>query len=69
MKMTDKEVIDELQSDSLLNKVRKEFYHGAAKLEQADAQRKPPGSIDRRRMEFEIAKKIINIVEEECEEL
>jgi hypothetical protein len=55
-------VVALMGSENAIGKVRRIFYHGAANLEQADAQRKPPGPVERRRMEFETAQKIIEAV-------
>lgn len=58
-RMTDEEVMAELLSESALNKARAKFYHHAAKIEQALEQRRAPGPIEMRRMEFEATKDII----------
>lgn len=52
------DVMDELRSDSLLNKVRAVFSSQAAKIEQASMQRRPLGIIEMRQMEFEAVIKI-----------
>lgn len=60
MPRTDKEVMELLMDEkSPLNKARAEFSFAMARLEQADAQRKPPTAIERRRMEFEAVEKIL----------
>ena len=61
--MTPKEIIDEMKSDSLLNQVRQLFSFGYAGIEQASLQRRPPGPIEVRAMEFDVARKIINLIE------
>lgn len=57
-RMTDAEVMAELRSDTPLNRARAAFSHAWAGLEQAGMQRKPPGAIEVRRMEFEAVQKI-----------
>jgi hypothetical protein len=57
--MTDQEVLDELQKETPLNLARREFSSWCAKIEQAGQQKKPLGSIERRRMEFEAVKNIL----------
>ena len=57
--MTDQEVMAELRSDSPLNRARAAFSGAAARIEQAAMQRRPPGAIEVRRMEFEAVRKII----------
>lgn len=64
-KMTDKEVIEALQSDTLLNKVRRMLFGFAGTAEQAAMQRFPPSPIEMRRQEFEMAAKIIELVKSE----
>lgn len=61
-RMTDKEVIDALQSDTLLNKVRRRLSGFAGLAEQQAAQHNPPSPIEMRRQEFEEASKIIEMV-------
>lgn len=56
--MTDKEVMEALRSDTLLNKARAVFSSESARIEQAGMQRRPAGPIEMRRMEFEAVKKI-----------
>ncbi len=60
-KMTDTQVLAEMQSDSLLNKIRQEFSFGSARIEQACAQRQKPSIFEIRQMEFDIAQKIMDI--------
>lgn len=57
--MTDKDVIEELKSQSPLNKARQEFSSACARIEQAGLQRKPPSPIEIRRMEFEAVTRIL----------
>lgn len=61
--MTDSEIISELRSDSLRNKVRKALSASAGRIEQACAQRRMPTSVEIRRMEFEAADEVIKIVQ------
>lgn len=61
-RMTDEEVMDELQSNSLLSQARRVFYSECARLEQRDQQNRPPGSIERRRIEFEAVRKIAAVL-------
>jgi hypothetical protein len=58
-RMTDAEVLEELQGTSPLNIARREFSSGSAKIEQAGQQRPPLSAIEMRRMEFEAVQKII----------
>lgn len=60
--MTDTEIMDALRGDSLLEKVRRVFSSGAARIEQANAQRHPLTPIEWRRMEYEEAKKIAAVL-------
>ena len=60
--MTDLEIVQSLRDGSLRSRIRDAIYHGAARLEQADAQRRPPSIMQRRRMEFEIAEEIMALV-------
>lgn len=62
--MSDAEILKELGSDSLLNQVRRKFYHGAALIEQKMEQRKPPSVFEIRRLEFQLAAEIIEIVKQ-----
>jgi hypothetical protein len=64
-KMTNEQLIAEMQSDSLLNQIRKEFSFGYANIEQACAQRQKPGIIEIRQMEFDVAQKILDMVQQE----
>jgi hypothetical protein len=59
VKMTDREVLDELQKETPLNLARREFSSWRAKIEQAGQQRKPLDPIELRRMEFEAVKSIL----------
>lgn len=56
--MTDKEVMEALRADTLLNKARAVFSSESAKIEQAGMQRLSAGPIEIRRMEFEAVRKI-----------
>lgn len=58
MPMTNDEVMSELWADTPFNRARAVFSGAAAGIEQATMQRKPPGPIEIRRMEFEAVKKI-----------
>ena len=60
--MTDLEIVQSLRDGSLRSRIRAVIYHGAALLEQADAQRRPPSSVERRRMELKIAEEIMALV-------
>ena len=53
MKMTDGAVMAAMRSDSALNRARQAFSGRAAGIEQAGQQRRPPGPVEIRRMEFE----------------
>lgn len=57
--MTDEEVMQELRSDSPLNRARKEFSSGAGRINQAFQQREIPSVIELRRMEFEATSRVI----------
>lgn len=56
--MTDDEIVGVIFGDSLMNRLRKIISHGAARIEQAQAQRRPPGPTEVRRMELTIVEKI-----------
>ena len=56
--VTDKEVMEALRSDTLLNKARAVFSGECGRLEQACSQPRMPGPIEMRRMEFEAVRKI-----------
>ena len=56
--MTDKEVLEALGLNTPLNRARIVFSSMCAKIEQSGMQRKPPSSIEIRRMEFEAIRKI-----------
>jgi Protein of unknown function (DUF550) len=58
-KLSDREVLDAMQADTPVNRVRKVFSGEAARIEQAGMQRIPPAPIEYRRMEFEAAEKMI----------
>jgi hypothetical protein len=60
--MTDQEVIDALRSDTPLNRVRRELSAAIGRAEQAERQRRPPGPIERRRQEFEAARRIAAVL-------
>lgn len=57
-RMTDAEVMEELRSDSPLNRARKAFSSACGRIEQDGGQRKPSGPVEIRRMEFEAVKAI-----------
>lgn len=60
--MTDKEILTEMQSDSMLNEVRKALSSIVGMFEQENMQRHKPSVFDTRRMEFAAAQKLIDIV-------
>ena len=60
--MTDKEVLAEMQSDSMLNEVRKALSSIVGKFEQENMQRRKPDVFTMRRMEFAAAQQLIDIV-------
>lgn len=57
--MTDDEVMQALRSDTPLNRARAEFTNAWGTIELAAMQRKPPGPIEIRRMEFEAVEAIV----------
>lgn len=57
--MTDQEVVDTMRGDSPLNRARRVFSAGSARIEQANLQRRPPDAIEMRRMEFEAVEEIL----------
>lgn len=57
--MTDREIVDLMQEDTPINRVRKVFNGEAARMEQAQSQSRPVSSVNWRRMEFEAAEKLI----------
>jgi hypothetical protein len=58
MRRTDAQVMDELRSDSALNKARAVFSSWCGRIEQAEMQRRPCGPIEMRRLEFEAVEAI-----------
>lgn len=60
--LDDRAVVDLQMRDDLLGRARAEFSSQCARLEQAEAQAKPPGVIDRRRVEFDAVIKIARIL-------
>lgn len=66
--MTDDEVVAEMRSGSLRAQVRQLISAAAGKLEQASAQRRRPTICDIRRIEFEAADQIINLVRDTPDE-
>lgn len=63
--MSDREIVNELSSDSLLNRVRKLISSSAGEIEQACSQRRMPTPVEIRRMEFAVAEKIIALIKTE----
>jgi hypothetical protein len=61
--MTDGELVHEIMSMNVRARVRAMFYHGYARIQQMEAQRKPPTALQVRRYEFEIAERIIALVQ------
>ena len=60
--MTDEEMIAEIQSNSLLNRVRQIFAGESARLEQAGQQRfGSPTPVEWRKMEFDAAQRILDV--------
>lgn len=57
--MTDRQVVDLMQTDDAINRVRKLFVSGMGKIMQDNEQRTPPSIIDIRKMEFSIAARIM----------
>jgi hypothetical protein len=60
--MTDKEVMEALRSDTLLNKARAVLSGECGRIEQAGMQRRSAGPIEMRRMEFEAVRKIAAVL-------
>lgn len=60
--MSEQELLSEMRSDSLLNRVRRAMTDSHGRIEQAEAQRKKPTIFEVRRMEFEAARKILDLV-------
>lgn len=56
--MTDREVLDILQSNTPLGRGVREFSNQYGTIEQAGMQRRPPGPIEVRRLQIEAVKKI-----------
>lgn len=56
---TDDEVMEALRTDTPLNRARRQFSSHWAGIEQAGEQRRPPGPIEVRRMEFEAVEAIL----------
>jgi hypothetical protein len=57
-RMTDTEVMEELRSDSPLNRARRAFSSACGRIEQSGQQRRPAGPVEIRRMEFEAVRAI-----------
>jgi len=62
MTMTPAEVVAEMKSDSLLNKVRQALTNHHATIEAASNWRRPPGIIAFRNMEFDAARELIALI-------
>lgn len=60
--MTDREVLDILQSDTPLGRGVREFSNQCGAMEQAGMQRRPPTPIEARRMQIEAVKKIASAI-------
>lgn len=66
--LTDNEVLAEIRSDSLRNRVRKILSASAGRrIEQAYTQRRMPSPVEIRRMELEAAEEIIELVTSDIE--
>lgn len=63
--MTDQEILNELGTESLLNRVRRSVFAAANRIEQAQSQRKPLNVFEVRRMEFEAARAVIDLIRSE----
>jgi len=63
--LSDREIIGELSSNSLLNRVRKMISSSAGEIDQACAQRRMPSPVEIHRMEFTAAEKIIALIKAE----
>lgn len=59
--MTEGQVMAELRSNSRLNRARSEFASEFGRIAQASEQRRPPTSIEMRRMEFDAVRRILAI--------
>jgi len=66
--MDQTEMLQEMRSDSLLNKVRREMSFSNTRIAQATSQKRPLSIADQRIMEFEAAQRIINIVQNHVEQ-
>lgn len=55
---TSAEVLEAIKSDTPLNRARRVFSCGSARIEQAGAQRKPLDPIEWRKMEFQVVAEI-----------
>jgi hypothetical protein len=60
--MSDAEVMLLLRGTSKLNRARQVFSSQYATIEQAGLQRRPPGPVEVRRMEFEAVLKIADVL-------
>jgi hypothetical protein len=58
-RMTDAQVMAELQSDSPLNRARRAFSAASARIDQAQSQRHPISPVEVRRREFEAVQEIV----------
>lgn len=66
MKMTKDEILLEMKSESLLNKLRVVFTGACEKMQQAGQQRKKPDIYEYRNLEFEAARKLLALTESHC---
>jgi hypothetical protein len=60
--MSDEEVMIYLRGDGMLNKVRAAFSSECGRMEQDEQQRTKPTPVERRRMEFEAARHIAEVL-------
>jgi len=58
-RMTDAEVLDHIKRNTPLNQLRALFSAWNGRIEQAMAQRRSPGPIELRRLEFEAVQEIV----------
>lgn len=63
--MTPQEVIAEMNSDSLLNRVRRIVSDHYAQVEAESRSRRPPSGIEYRRKEFDTARALIALIKAE----
>lgn len=61
--MTPKEIIAEMSTESLLNRVRRVISNHHANMDAQERSRRPPSGLEYRRMEFDTARALIALIQ------